>query len=173
MSDYPSYLPCPQTSDYKGTIDFGLSSVTFNHGNKRRRRMASSRLERYDLTFVYTTQQLWYFQSWANQFGFDWHWMPIVSHFSGLVDPASVLPHRVRIISDLNIAAIGPDHFKVKLQIELDTATRPHGTIVPSGRWIVAKTPSGPSTPDWVIAKTPPDPSTDIVIAGSPALPAA
>jgi hypothetical protein len=173
MTDYPQYLPCPSVSDYKGTVDFGLSTVTFNRGNKRRRRLASTRLETYDLSFVYTTLQLWQFQSWANIFGYDWHYMPIVTHYSGLIDPASVLRHRCRLTSDINITALNADTFRVKVSIEIDPSSRPLGVIVPSARWIIGGAPPAPSAPDWIIAQTPTSPSLDIIAAGTPVLPAA
>lgn len=173
MTDYPQTLPCPTTSDYKGVVDFGFSSVMFNRGNTRRRRRAASRLETYDLSFVYTTNQLWQFQTWANMFGYDWHHMPLVTHFSGLVDPASILLHRCRMISDINISALTADIFRVKFSVEIDTSTRPLGVIVPTGRWIIGGTPPVTSLPDWIIARTPSAPSTYIIAAGTPALPAA
>lgn len=171
--DYPTLLPCPMVSDYKGVVDFSLSSVKFNRGNTRRRVMAFNRLESYDLTFAYNTQQLWTFQTWANQFGYDWHYMPIVTHYSGFVNPAKTLLHRVRIIGDLVITALGHDVFRVRVPIEVDTNTRPFGIVVPSGDWIIADTPDSPSTPDWIIAKTPASPATDTISAGTPVLPAA
>lgn len=173
MTDYPSTLPCPLTADYKGAIDFGLSSVKFNRGNTRRRRLAARRLETYDLTFAFTTKQLWEFQSWANQFGYDWHEMPIVTHFSGFVAHEGPLPHRVRLTSDISATAMNDGVFKVKVSIELDALSRPLDVVVPTFRWIIANTPGAPSTPDWIIAKTPPSPSTDMIAAGTPHTPAA
>jgi hypothetical protein len=173
MTDYPHSLPCPLVATYKGDIDFGFSTVSFNRGNKRRRRLATVRLEKYDITFTFTTQQLWQFQAWANLFGYDWHYMPIVTHFSGFINPTGPLLHRVRIISDLAITAIGADTFNVKLSIEVDTASRPFGIIAPSGNWIIGGTPPLPSSPDRIIAGTPPSPSTELVMAGTPVVPAA
>jgi hypothetical protein len=173
MTDYPKILPCPMISEYKGLIDFGLSSVRFNRGNSRRRLVASHRLETYDLVFPYDTRQLWIFQSWANEFGYDWHYMPIVTHYSGFVDPASTLLHRVRMTGDIVVSALGADVFRVRISIEVDTTTRPFGIIVPSGDWIIANTPVSPSSPDRVIAQTPQSPSLDIIKAGTPVLPAA
>lgn len=173
MTDYPSILPCPMASDYKGLVDFGLLAVKFNRGNTRRRRMASSRLETYDLSFAYTLQQLWTFQTWANQFGYDWHYMPIITHYSGFVDPANVLPTRVRISGDISITTLNADMFRVRFPIEVDTTTRPFGITVPSGDWIIAKSPDAPSSPNWIVAGTPPAPSTDTITAGTPVLPAA
>jgi hypothetical protein len=173
MTDYPRSLPCPAISDYKGAVDFGLLSVKFNRGNTRVRRMAANRLETYDLTFSYNTQQLWRFQSWANMFGFDWHYMPIVTHYSGFIDPASALLHRVRLTGDITITALSADIFRVRISIEVDTSSRPFGIVVPSGDWIVAQTPVSPSAPNWIVAQTPPAPSTDTISAGTPVSPAA
>jgi hypothetical protein len=173
MTDYPKILPCPLISEYKGAVDFGFTSVKFSRGNTRRRRQAGHRLETYELVFPYDTQQLWNFQSWANEFGYDWHYMPIITHYSGFVDPASTLPHRVRMTGDITVTAISADVFRVRISIEVDTISRPFGITVPSGDWIIADTPDSPSSPDWVIAQTPPSPSIDTITAGTPVLPAA
>ena len=173
MTDYPKSLPCPTISEYKGVVDLGLLAVKFNRGNTRRRRMAANRLETYDLTFAYNSQQLWLFQTWANMFGYDWHYMPIITHYSGFIDPVHLLLHRVRITSDITITALGADMFRVRVSVELDTASRPFGITVPSGNWIIARTPVSPSAPDWVVAQTPSAPSTDTISAGTPVLPAA
>ena len=173
MTDYPKSLPCPTISEYKGVVDLGLLAVKFNRGNTRRRRMAANRLETYDLTFAYNSQQLWLFQTWANMFGYDWHYMPIVTHYSGFINPAHPLPHRVRLTSDIAITALSADLFRVRVSIEVDPDTIPFGITVPSGDWIIANTPVAPSSPDRIIAQTPPAPSTSTISAGTPVLPAA
>lgn len=169
---YPAFLPCPQVSDYKGTVDYLIGAVKFNRGNTRRRYKSNSRLEQYDLSFVYTTTQLGVFQTWANKYGFDWHWMPIVTHYSGLVDEQPI-PHRVRIISDLAITAITDTYFRVRFSIELDPTSIPTNVVVPSGNWIIAQTPASPSSLNQFVSDMPFDISKRVILAGSPATPAA
>jgi len=170
---YPAFLPCAQVSDYKGTVDYLIGAVKFNRGNMRRRYKSNTRVEQYDLSFVYTTEQLGVFQSWANKFGFDWFWMPIVTHYSGLSVDDAPIPHRVRITSDLAITAITEKYFRVRFSIELDPTSIPTNVVVPSNNWIIAKTPVAPSSPDWIVAGTPSAVSVGVVLAGSPAQPAA
>ena len=172
-ASYPALLPCAQVSDYKGTVDYLIGAVKFNRGNTRRRYKSNTRLEQYDLSFVYTTVQLYSFQHWANKFGFDWFWMPLVTHYSGLVAQETPVPHRVRITSDFAITAITEKYFRVRFSIELDPTSIPTNVVVPSNNWMIAKTPVAPSSPDWVIAGTPSAISLGVVLAGSPAQPAA
>ena len=167
---YPSTLPCPQVSDYRGTVDYLIGSVKFNRGNTRRRYKSNVRIEQYDISFVYTLEQLGLFQSWANKYGYDWHWLRMVTHYSGLVAGDKPIPHRVRITSDLAITALSEKYFRVRLSIELDPTSVPDNVIIPSGRWIIAQTPASPS-PDWVISGWPP--ATDTTSAGTPINPAA
>jgi hypothetical protein len=160
-------------SDYKGAVDYLIGAVKFNRGNTRRRYKSNTRLEQYDLSFVYTTVQLDSFQHWANRFGFDWFWMPLVTHYSGFTVDETPIPHRVRITSDLTITAITEKYFRVRFSIELDPTSIPTNVVVPSGNWIVANTPAAPSSPHWFVSDMPPAPSTGIILAGSPAQPAA
>lgn len=130
-------------------------------------------MEKYDVTVVLTTKQLWDFQSWANMFGYDWHFMPLVSHYSGFAKSQGAIAHRSRFISDINISAMNADTFRVRVSVEIDPLTRPLGIVVRTGNWIIAGTSPAPSTPDWIIARTPANPSPDVIEAGTPDTPAA
>lgn len=168
---YPSTLPCPQISDYQVVVNAAVSSVAFDHGNTRQRRGVKTEHHTFSMSLVLTIPQLWQWQSWANKYGYDWHYMPLESSYSGFANGA-LLDHLIRYIGDITIVPVNADHMRVTFQAEMDLSSLPVGIITPSGNWIVAKTPASPAT-DWIIAKTPASPSTDIIIAGTPAMPAA
>lgn len=171
MAAYPSNLPAPQVSEYSVSTIRGVSAVTFEHGNKRQRRAAKRERQYFTLTFVFSMAELWTWQSWADDFGYDWHTMNLESPWSGLVVASSTLiTHTVRYISDVQIEPIGSGYVRVSVQAEMDVNTVPQGAVVYTGNWYVARTPSNPA-PTWIISLGASSPDT--IIAGTPSLPAA
>lgn len=174
MTDYPSTLPAPQIAEYGVGNQFGLSAVRFETGQTRQRRGAKRDKLYFVMSFVFTTPQLWEWQSWANQYGYDWHLMDLESHWSGLALTAeSTIPHRVRYTSDITITALGAGYVKATVQAEMDTDTIPQNVVVVSGNWYLAGEPATPSNSNNILAGTPSSPSANAIIAGSPSLPAA
>lgn len=173
MAEYPTTLPGPQIAEYGISNIFGLSAVRFERGNNRQRRGAKRDRIVFGLSFVFSTAQLWTWQSWANRYGYDWHTMPLESAWSGQSSTGeTVVPHTVRYISNIDIQPIGNGYVRVSVQAEMDVNTLPQGIVVQTGNWYVARTPSNPAT-DVIIAGTPASPSTNVIIAGTPDLPAA
>lgn len=173
MSNYPSTLPSPQLSGYQVVVDYGMSSVTFEHGNTRQRRGVKQ--ERYFFTYsvVLTQYELWIWQSWANQYGYDYHYEYLETHYSGMTSSRAI-PHYIRYISDITITPIDLERFVVTLQAEMDPNTRPLGVVEFTGNWYVGGTPAAPSNSNSIIAGTPASPSnSNTIIAGSPGFPAA
>lgn len=164
MTDYPTTLPCPQIEGYQVETDFNISRVQFEHGNVRQRRNAQHELHTFALSLVLSTRQLWEWQSWANRFGFDWHWMSIESHYG-------FIPHHIRYIGDISIEAVDAGYFRASFHAEMDVNTLPQGVFKPTGDVIIAGTPPAPA-PDWIVAGTPGAPAINEIIAGSPGTPA-
>lgn len=171
MTDYPSTLPCPQIEGYQVNVDYGMTAVTFEHGNRRQRRGSSYEIHVFSLSLVLSIRELWLWQSWANQYAYGWHKMNLESHYSGLAGK-QLIPHTIRYISDIAIEAIDADYVRATFMAELDMTTLPEGVIITGSDWIIAGTPPAPSA-DWIIAGTPGLPSTDTITAGTPATPAA
>lgn len=173
MTDYPTTLPLPQIADYSSQTAMGLSAVTFEAGNRRQRRMSRRQRHTFTLSFVFTTGQLWTWQSWANSNGYDWHLMNLESAYSGFsVSGDRLIPHYVRYISDIGVEALGNDYHRVTVSAALDLDRPPSGNIVPSGNRFVAGTPASPAT-DTITAGTPSAPAANTITAGTPAIPAA
>lgn len=173
MAEYPATLPGPLIADYGIDNLFGVTAVRFERGNNRQRRGAKRDKITFNLAFVFSTAQLWTWQSWANRYGYDWHTMDLESAWSGLSGTGeTVIPHTVRYTGDISIQPIGGGYVRVTVPAEMDVNTLPQGVVVQTGNWYVARTPSNPAT-DVIIAGTPASPSTDVIIAGTPDLPAA
>lgn len=171
MTDYPSTLPAPQIADYAVQANIGLTVVSFEAGNRRQRRVSRRERHTFNLSFVFTTAQLWAWQSWANQWGYDWHQMNLESAYSGL-SGSRLIPHYVRYTSDIGIEALGNGYHRVTVSAELDLDRPPSGDIVPTGNWFVAGAPATPAT-DTITAGTPAAPAANTITAGTPAIPAA
>ena len=151
----------------------GLTATTFEAGNRRQRKGTSRQRHTFNLSFVFTTGQLWTWQSWANLYGYDWHLMNLESAYSGFsITGDRLIPHYVRYTSDIGIEALGNGYFRVTVSAALDLDRPPSGDIVPSGNWYVAGAPATPAA-NTITAGTPAAPATDTITAGTPAVPAA
>lgn len=169
MTDYPDTLPVPQVADYQVSLTTGISRVVFEHGNTRQRRSARKERRTFSLSLVLTTAQLWEWQSWANQYGYDWHYLDLTSDYAGFTT-GRTLPHYIRYTGDVSIQSLGGGYVKVLFQAEMDLNTVPLGILTPTGDVIIGGTPASPNSSNSVQAGTPASPSTDIIIAGTPGL---
>lgn len=167
MTAYPAGLPVPLIADYQAVVSSGVSAVAFEHGNTRQRRSVRKERHVFTLSLVLSTSELWTWQSWANTYGYDWHYLNLTSNFSGLAGECAI-PHYVRYTGDISIRHLGGDYVMVSFQAEMQVNSLPQGVIVPSGDIIVGGTPASPSNSNDVQAGTPASPSADFIIAGSP-----
>lgn len=173
MTDYPSTLPAPQAAEYSAQALMGLSAVTFEAGNRRQRRGARRERHVFNLTFIFSTAQLWTWQSWANIYGYDWHLMDLESPYSGLSATGDrLIPHYIRYTSDIGIEALGNGYHRATVTAELDLDRAPTGNIVPTGNWFVAGAPATPAV-NTITAGTPSTPAVNTITSGTPAVPAA
>jgi hypothetical protein len=175
MPSYPSSLPAPLVSGYGVSTVFDLSSVEFERGNTRQRQGARRETTAFTLSFLFSTAELWAWQSWANANGWDWHTMDLQSPYSAMsISGAAAIPHSIRYTSEqISMSFLGNGIVNVTVQAELDVTALPQGIYAYTGDWIVAGTPASPSSANWYIAGTPASPAADFVIAGTPAMPAA
>lgn len=173
MAGYPSTLPTPQIDGYATQIDYGYSAIAFENGNKRQRKRYKKELYYFQFSLILTSTQLWTWQSWANDFGYDWHWMQMQSNYVGAAG-ATVSRHYIRYTGDISIEAIDGIYYRVTVQAEMDINTLPEGVITFTGNWIRAGTPASPSNSNNILAGTPDAPSnSNTIIAGTPSYPAA
>lgn len=173
MAGYPSTLPTPSIEGYQSQVDYGYSGVTFENGNRRQRKRYRQEIYQFSFSLILTSEQLWTWQSWANDFGYSWHWMKMQSNYVG-AGGATVLLHYIRYTSDISIEALDGPYFRVTVQAEMDINTLPQGVAVNTGNWIRAGTPASPSNSNTYIAGTPASPSnSNTVISGTPSYPAA
>jgi hypothetical protein len=115
---------------------------------------------------------LWTWQAWANTYGYDWHYLNLISNYSGFTTDIAI-PHYVRYTGDIQIQPLGANYFMVSFEAEMDLNTLPQGIVQVTGDWIIGGTPASPSNSNSIQAGTPASPSTDFIIAGSPGLSAA
>jgi hypothetical protein len=169
VTTYPSSLPSPQIADYQVETFTGVSAVTFEAGNTRQRRSARQERYAFKLSVVLSKAELWTWQAWVNTYGYDWHYIDLISNFSGFTTDIAI-PHYVRYTSDTTIQPLGGGYFRASFDAEMDLATLPLGIVQQTGDVIIGGTPADPSNSNSIQAGTPASPSTDFIIAGSPGL---
>lgn len=173
MAQYPPGLPLPELANYSASTNVGLTLVRFENGMARQRRSARINRHSFSMSFVFTSAQLWTWQSWANQYGFDWHSMLMESPYSGLsVSGANLIPHTIRYTSDISLEVVSQGYMRASIIAEMDVTTLPQGIVTFTSNWVRGGTPAATYT-DAFRGGTPATPSVDTVTAGSPALPAA
>lgn len=124
--NYPSFLPCPQLEGYQIGISYGSEGVVFENGNSRRRRQFQTEVHTFSMSMVFTSKQLWDWQTWANRSGFNWHWMSLASDLSG---SSTTSLHNVRYIGDFSIEPVDAQYFKVTVQAEMNLNTALPSTV--------------------------------------------
>jgi hypothetical protein len=169
VTTYPSNLPSPQIADYQVNVFSGVSSVTFEGGNTRQRRSARQERYAFRLSVVLSKSELWTWQAWANTYGYDWHYLDLISNFSGFTTDIAI-PHYVRYTGDIQIQPLGADYFMASFDAEMDLSTLPLGIVQQTGDVIIGGTPASPSNSNSVQAGTPASPSSNFIIAGQPGL---
>lgn len=173
MAQYPIGLPLPIIANYSISANTGLTSVRFENGMARQRRNAKRDRYTFTMSFVFTSAQLWTWQSWANQSGYDWHSMFMESPYSGLsLIGQNLIPHSIRYISDITLDVVSQGYMRASVIAEMDVTTLPQGIVTFTGNWIRGGIPAATYV-NYYRAGIPATPSTDAVTAGSPALPAA
>ncbi len=169
---YPLGLPAPLVSGYQVDVAYGVTAVTFERGNTRQRKSVTTQRHTFGLSFVFTVPELWTWQSWANRYGYDWHYINLISSYSA-ANANRAIPHLVRYIGDISFQIVDLEHVRVSVQAEMDLNTLPQGDVILTGNWIIGGTPASPSNSNSILAGTPAAPSTDFIVAGSPGTPAA
>jgi hypothetical protein len=173
--EYPDSFQCPQIKPYSLAVDMGVLRTAMDGGNQRQRRRYRMMPHLFNLEFVMQALDLGRWQSWVNQFAYDYFLMDLESMWSALAGSITA-PHLVRFISDLQVENVTLGWIRVRVQAEISpNQWALSGPVVPSYQWIVAGTAIAPASPDWIFAGGPPGGGAAPVwiYAGSPRFPAA
>ena len=173
MRTYPSAYPKPLIDGYGISVNMGVVRTEMETGRAKQRRRFRSMPQMFNFKFVVPISQLGPWQAYVNQYCYEWFELDATSYLTSSQLDDNCSPHIVRFTSNLEIAPFTGDSMSVTVTAEMapvESFTTPPVAI--SQTWIVARTPSNPST-DWYVANTPSNPSTDWVIAGSARNPAA
>lgn len=163
MPDYPANFPAPDHTSYVGTVDQGLTRTTPPVPAPNQLVGFNSPRQEFTVTFSMVNDDYDEWREWAEEFGWDWFNLPIVSQSLPVIITSV---HRVRMISDLQLVKRGDNWLSVTVSIEVI----PHDPVDPLANLtrnydiIVAGSPSVPSL-DVTDAGNPTGPSTDITIA--------
>lgn len=161
MANYPASLPQPQVEGYQVEIDYGIRNTLFENGNRRQRKVFQFERTVVTMTLVLSSAQLWTWQKFANDAGYDWHYMDFPSQYSGR--PQFAKAHLVRYIGDISITAIDPRYYRVTLQAEVDMTAVQQSAAVFSGNWVISdRTAALLSAEETLVAGSPRFPAADI-----------
>jgi len=169
---YPAQFQAAQVMPYQVAVDMGVLRTPMDSGYARQRRLYRTMPHNFALEFVMPALELGSWQSWVNQFAYDYFEMPLLeSMWSGAAGAVASV-HSIRFISDLSIENVVYGTVRVKVAAELDpNQAALSGPVVPTFQWIAGGTAADPASPDLVEPGAPP--AADSVIAGTPRSPAA
>jgi len=170
---YPAAFACAQVLPYHIDVNMGVIRTPMESGHARQRRMFRTMPHLFTLEFVMKAVELGRWQSWVNEFAYDYFSLDLESMYSGLLGQITI-PHDVRFTSNLTIDNVTYEWVRVRVQAELSPAFAASlGPKLPTHNWVIAGHPAPPPPTDWIIAGEPPTPSLDTYYAGSPQYPAA
>ena len=173
MPAFPSTFPCPSVEPFSMELSAGLVRTAFEAGLSRQRRRFKNLPHTMSLRWVLNQKQLGQVIPWLNDNGYSWFELSLPSELAGQQNQ-SIVPHEVRLISDLACNLIMYDKTDATKCVWEVSATiewmQYSSTVKPStvtNNWIIARDPGNPS-PDWIIARDPANPSPDWVISIHP-----
>ena len=72
-------IPCPSISAFGYIADMGVARTPVAKGNARQRRLYQDRPTAYNLSWILTTEQLHAWESFAQKYGDNWFFLPMVT----------------------------------------------------------------------------------------------
>lgn len=166
MEKYPDTFPTPLIEPYGIDVGLGLSTVRFESGRTRQRRVFSGMDQVFSFSFALELTELDAWQRWVDAHAFEYFEITATSYIG------KCAKHVVRFASNLTVEPLTGAAVTVSViaqQAESGTFYTPPDA---SDVWVVGGTPPAPS-PDWIVAGTPPRPSPDWIVAGTPHNPSA
>ena len=164
---YPSTLPCPLIEGYGATIEAGALRSGIELGNSRQRRRFRTMPHKISMSFmIRQIMDHGNWMAWVNAHGWNWFEIDLPGAIAG-THMEQTHPQRIRFTGPVqsDLQRIGEDYWwRVSVEAEFILAGHQQGIYNRTEDWIIARTPTNPST-DWIIARTPANPSTDWIIA--------
>lgn len=166
---WPTGLPNPTMSPHNFDARMGVVRTGMAAGNAKQRRMFKHMPSIWSVEWHATTAQMQQITQFAHRNGYAWFELPLVSMYA----TDNISPLTVRLVEGLAYRSLGHDWWSITTAVEVSPEVYQTAPVI-TNRWIVARTPVSPSSPDWYIAGSPNAPSTpDWVLAGTPATPSA
>ena len=108
-------VPCPSISAFGYTADMGVMRTSVATGHARQRRIYQDRPTAYNLTWILTTGQLHAWEAFAQQYGYHWFFLPMVT---GQVPAWFSVEHPVRFTDDFQVNLVQKDLWEVSVNAE-------------------------------------------------------
>ena len=158
---YPANFPQPDTNGYSGNSVYGLSRTSLQTSNPRQIKTFNSATHTLSLTFSMSQTLFSEWVCWMDDALNDWFYMDIVTPRK----PFNIISTNLfRMVSGTSQTKRGHDYISVTASFEMIPG-KPDESIMVWLDFIVAGTPSNPSSDDIIQAGTPAIPSTNVVRA--------
>jgi len=108
-------VPTPSIDAFNYEADMGVLRTTVATGKARQRRLYTDQPRRYDLSWVLTTGQLNVWEGFAQKYGYNWHFLPMVT---GQLPMWFPVDHPIRYIGNYQVDLLQKDLWEVNVQAE-------------------------------------------------------
>lgn len=172
VPQYPADFVVPDRQPYAYQVDMGVVRSEMAAGNARQRRAYRIMPHYLALSFHMRIEELYLWQNWINQFGYDYFLCPVsVMYAGGPPAPANMRREVLRFTSDLQITMDGWNFVGVTVAAELSNDAQTANPPIGLGGWIVGGTPADPNSLQWYVGGTPAAPSPAWATGGTPGAP--
>lgn len=118
---YPVNFPAPRIAPYAWEVDMGVLRTPMDGGLARQRRLYDVMPHAYALQFALPITLLFDWQSWVNQYAYDYFELPLISWLSSQAATKTSV-HIARFTSNLKIEFNPNDAVLVSVSAELSPA---------------------------------------------------
>lgn len=108
-------IPCPSIEAFSYTAAMGVLRTTAATAHARQRRLHKEQPRTYSLSWVLPTTELYKWEQFAQQYGYNWHFLPMVT---GQVPIWFPVEHPIRYIDDFQVQLIQRDLWEVTVTAE-------------------------------------------------------
>ena len=115
---YPKSFPDPLVNGYEISVNMGVIRSNMNTGTIQQRRKQKTMPTIFTLEFAVPLEILGSWQTWVNEFAYNYFTINIVSHLTGDTD-SSCSPHVIRFITNLSLSPITSNVYSVTVSAEL------------------------------------------------------
>ena len=108
-------IPCPSIEQFSYTAAMGVLRTAVATSHARQRRLHKEQPRTYSLSWVLKTEDLYTWERFAQQHGYNWHFLPMVT---GQVPKWFPVEHPIRYIDDFQVQLLQENLWEVTVTAE-------------------------------------------------------